>query len=185
MNDEHLVALFFGREETAIAKTKSAYGKKLFRIAHGILRNDQDAEECENDTYLSAWSSIPPVNPAKYFCAYLGKITRNNAINTYNKLHTKKRFAHIVNLTEELEQCIPNPTEQSVEDKLALTEIMNGFLAELNESERDLFICRYWYGKTIEELALQFFFSTSKVKSMLFRTRNKLRERLEEEDIFV
>lgn len=185
MNDKHLVALFFGRDEAAIAQTKSAYGKKLFRIANGILRNQQDAEECENDTYLSAWDSIPPHNPSNYFFAYLGKITRNNAINMYNKLHTKKRFAHIVTITEEMEQCIPNPTQDKVEDRLALTEVVNGFLAELSETERNLFICRYWYGKSIDELAKQFLFSQSKVKSMLFRTRNKLKERFEEEDIFV
>ncbi|MFI3255218.1 MAG: RNA polymerase sigma factor [Eubacteriales bacterium] len=185
MTDEQLVALFFARDEQAIVETKDNYGKKLQRIALRIVQNHEDAEECENDTYLSAWESIPPHNPKTYLFSYLAKITRNHSINLYNKQHTQKRYANIVVLTEEMEECIPNPTEEAVDSKLGLSEVLNKFLWKLPETQRNIFILRYWYGKSMEELAKDFGFSQSKVKSMLFRTRNKLKSHFESEGYFL
>lgn len=185
MIDETLIALYFDRDETCISKTKEIYGKRLNRIAYSILKNTEDADECENDTYFIAWNNIPPKNPENYLFSFLGKITRNNALNLYNKLHTQKRYAHIVALTTEMEECIPNPTAESIESQLNLTDVLNTFLKSLPKTQRDIFICRYWYGKSIAELSKQFGFSQSKVKSMLFRTRNKLKLHFESEGLFL
>ena len=89
MTDEELLALYQQRNQHAIAKTAEQYGSYCYAIAHRILQNRQDAEECVNDTWLRAWNSIPPQHPTR-LSAYLGKITRNLALNRFKVYTTEK-----------------------------------------------------------------------------------------------
>ena len=186
MEDLQIVELYLARDEQAITETDIKYGNYCFAIAHRILDSRPDAEETVNDTYMGAWRSIPPHRPAK-LNTYLGKITRRLALGKWKMYHSQKRGGGETALAlEELEECIPskdNP-EQVMEQK-ELTRSLNLFLRSLPETEQRIFVCRYWYLMPVKTVAHQFGFSESKVKSMLSRTRMKLKNHLQKEGVLV
>ena len=184
MEDAQIVDLYFARSEQAIAETSRKYGKYLHAIAYNILSSHRDSEEAVNDTYLGAWRSIPPHRPSR-LSTYLGKITRRCALEKWKAAVAQKRGGGEVMLAlEELGECIPgaDSPETTMEMK-ELTQTINAFLKTLPETEQRVFLCRYWYLTPIKTVAKQFGFSESKVKSMLSRTRNKLKTHLQKEGI--
>lgn len=186
MEDLQIVDLYFARSEQAVAETAHKYGTYLFSIAHNILMNRPDAEEAVSDTYLGAWNSIPPHRPGR-LSTYLGKITRRCSLEKWKAAHARKRGGGEVNVAlEELGECLASgqTPEQQMELK-ELTRRINSFLKALPETEQRIFVCRYWYVMPVKEIARGFGFSESKVKSMLSRTRGKLRICLEKEGIAV
>lgn len=84
MEDNKIIELYFSRDEDAVTRTKESYGRQFYALAFRILQSKEDAEECENDTYMKAWDSIPPQKP-KHFFAYLARICRNTALNMAKK----------------------------------------------------------------------------------------------------
>lgn len=184
MDDKQILDLYWERSENAIVETANKYGKYCHYIAYNILHNDEDSEECVNDTYLKAWGVIPPQRPNR-LSTFLGKITRNLSLDKYKERHAKKRGDGQVSLAlEELQECIP--AESSVEDAIddmALTELLNEFLASLQSEARRIFMQRYWYLCSIREIAQDFQISESKVKMSLLRSRNALKSMLEKEGI--
>lgn len=182
MNDEAIVRLFIERNETAISYTKEKYGQRLTRLAYDITRDAQAAEECENDTYHLAWNSIPPHEPYHYFYAFLAHMTRHAALNCCRGRNTQKRKASVEELTAELENTIPgqNNIEDAIDD-VALKELLNRFLGSLPQEKRNVFIRRYWYMDSVEQIAQGYGMSAGKVKSILFRCRKQLKELLEKE----
>ena len=186
MNDKEIIALFWAREESAISATAEKYGSYCHTIAYNVLRSRLDAEECVYDTYLGAWNSIPPHRPDD-LSAYLGKITRNLALNRYKRDSAAKRgFGQVEIALSELENCIPDKTdtEQVVEESF-LTSILNKFLYAQPKLRRNIFISRYWYLYSIREIAELYGLSESKVKVLLFRMRNELKKYLEKESIYI
>lgn len=186
MKDEEMVGLYWMRSEDAVAATAEKYGNYCYSIAFSILHNAEDAEECVNDAYLAAWNSIPPHRPERV-AAFLGKITRNVSLNRWKQYNAQKRGEGQTELAlSELEECIPAKTgiEQAVEDEL-LTWSIEKFLYSQPKLKRNLFIRRYWYISSIQELADEYGMSESKVKSLLFRMRKKLKHHLAKEDIIL
>ena len=182
MEDREIVGLYWARSEQAIAETASKYGNYCYAIAHRILADAEDASECVNDTYLGAWNSMPPHRPS-VLSTFLGKITRRVSINRWKQNSRDKRGAGEITLAlDELSDCIPSPmdTESMIESK-DLGKIVNTFLSTLPSTERDVFLCRYWFLASISEISQRFHFSQSKTKSMLFRTRGKLYQYLQKE----
>ena len=186
MEDMQIVDLYFARSEQAIRETSNKYGKYLFTIAYNILSNNRDSEEAVNDTYLGAWRSIPPHRPQR-LSTYLGKITRRLSLEKWKYHHAQKRGRGEVPIAlEELGECLPsgeNP-EHTMQMK-ELTRQINLFLKALPEEEQKVFVCRYWYLAPVKTISHQFGFSESKVKSMLSRTRGKLKLHLQKEGLFV
>lgn len=180
MDDHKILDLFWERDETAIRQTKLTHGAKLRRFAFSILKNNEDSEECENDTYLKAWNSIPPQRP-QYFYAYLAKICRYTAFGMLDWKNAKKRKAEIVELTIEMEGCIPSSKEDVHYNQDEIGELLNRFLDNLSEDSRLIFMRRYWFSESIREIAERYHLGESKVKTSLFRTRKKLKEFLESE----
>jgi len=184
MDDSKIIDLYFKRSEDAIAMTSEKYGKYCYRIAYNILNDREDTAESVNDTYLGAWNAMPPQRPA-YLSAFLGRITRNLALQRYEKMNAAKRGSGQIPLAlHELEACIPvkNHVEQVV-DQLALTEILNVFLEGLSAETRKVFMRRYWFLWSVKEIAAEYGISESKVKVTLHRTRRRLRTLLEKEGI--
>ena len=185
MEDEHIVALYWDRSENAIAETASKYGKYCYSIAYNILADHNDAEESVNDTYLGAWNSMPPHKPA-ILSTFLGKITRRIAIKKWQKGHAAKRGGGEIAIAfDELEECIP--AGQNVEQEMEAAElgkVIDKFVMLLPLTERNIFICRYWYLDAVSDICQQFGFSQSKVKSMLHRTRKKLQVYLKKEGVY-
>lgn len=177
MEDERIVELFWTRSESAISETSAKYGKYCHAVAYRILSSEEDAKECVNDTYLDAWNSMPPHRPA-ILSTFLGKITRRIAIDRWRSRDAKKRGGGEAAITlEELEECVSSghDVEREVEEKEVL-EKLNAFLGKLSASERDVFLCRYFFLLPVSEICDKFGFGQSKVKSMLSRTRKKLRD---------
>ena len=184
MEDLQIVDLYFDRNESAIDETERKYGKYLYTIANNILSSNRDSEEAVNDTYLGAWRSIPPHRPQR-LSTYLGKITRRISLEKWKFYHTQKRGGGEVALAlEELEDCIPGgETPEQVLEMKELTARINCFLKMLPVTEQRVFINRYWYLTPIKRIARDFGYSESKVKSMLSRTRGKLKAYLQKEGI--
>ena len=182
MDDHRIVELYWERSEAAIKETQKKYGKYCRYIARNILRSEPDAEECENDTYLHAWRAMPPHKPS-VLSTFLGKITRRISIDRVRKHQAAKRGGGEMPLAlEELEDCIAGNGDVEKEyDRQALIHLINGFLGELPDTERRVFLRRYWYMDPISAIARRFGFTQSKVTSMLHRTRGKLRAQLREE----
>lgn len=179
MEDQQIIELFFDRSERAIEECAGKYGAYCRTIAGHMLPDDSDAEECVSDTWLRAWEAIPPNRPER-LGAFLGKITRNLALD---RLRAEKRQCPI---REELGECLTqgDPTGAMV-DRVILTQVLDRFLAGLPPKKRKLFLRRYWYFATVEELTREFGMSESNVKMTLLRLRRELREQLKQEGIEV
>lgn len=179
MKDEKILDLYWQRDEHAIDETKSKYGAYCGKIAHNILSCREDEEECLSDTWLRAWNSIPPKRPS-VFSSYLGAITRNCSINMLKKRKQPPLFF------DELEECIPYglSTDDDFDEK-ELEALLNSFLSSLSKIERYVFLRRYWFCDSISQIASAADFSESKVKSMLFRIRNRLKRELAKEGVLV
>ena len=185
MDDKKIIELFFARKESAIRETALKYGDFIRCIALNITGIREDAEECENDTYLKLWNSIPPECP-EFFKAYIGKITRNTALSLYRKNKAAKRSCGVYVLLSELEECIPDPV--SVEDEVDgnfLARIVSDWLYTLSEEQRAVFIKRYWYGEAVKAIAQQLKASPSEISSLLFSLRKKLKRELAEKGVNV
>ena len=179
MEDLEIVELYWQRNEEAIKETSKKYGNYCYTIANNILYNNEDAQECVNDTYLGAWNAIPPHHP-NVLSTFLGKITRRLSLNKWREKNAIKRGNGEAALSfDELEECIPS--NSSIKEELALKELseaINTFLETLKVDERKVFVCRYFYFESIDEIAFRFSFTPSKVKMMLKRTRDKLKDYL-------
>lgn len=184
MEDSQIVALYFQRSEQAINETAKKYGSYCYSIAYNILQNRQDAEEAVSDTYLGAWATIPPHKPVQ-LATFLGKIARRTAIKRYQHSRTQKRGGGEVALAlEELSECLSDgKSPESAMENAELTKLLNEFLRKLPQTERQVFLGRYWYFDPIDTIAKRFGFTQSKVKSMLARTRKKLYTTLQREGI--
>lgn len=179
MDDNKIVELYLLRDERAIEKTAVKYGRRLRSLAFGILRDTESAEECENDTYMEAWNSIPPHEPRSYLYPFLARITRHISLNRCRDSARLKRSAYICELSAEMEQCIPSPDDLECRmDEMALRDAINAFLEKLTVEKRNIFLRRYFFLDSTADIAKRFGISESKVKTTLFRCRNKLREYL-------
>ena len=182
MDDRSIIALYFERDERAIDETKVSYGRLIYSVAYRILESVPDSEECENDTYLSAWEAIPPTVP-KFFSAFLSKISRNLAIN---RLRDNKRHRPLVAevIFDEVENILPD-TSGDITDDIELRDAINAFLASLSRTKRQIFMKRYFYMQDVKEIAREMGLGVSNVKVTLMRLRSELREFLEKKGIVI
>jgi RNA polymerase sigma-70 factor (ECF subfamily) len=184
VSDEEIIALFEKRSEAAIAETAKKYGHYCRKIAYNILHSAPDAEECENETYYRTWNTIPPAHPA-LFSAFLAKITRNLSLKKLQKQTAQKRGSgEIAAVLDELEYCVSGSfsPQEEIENELTANTI-NAFLKTLKTKHRKIFVSRYFYINSIEQIAKDFGISVTNAKQILFRTREKLRAELGKEGI--
>jgi len=182
MEDRELIALYWARDEQAITQAQTKYGSYCSAIAKNILADRRDREECLWDTWFRAWNAIPPNHP-QHLSAFLGKITRNLALNRLVKDGAQKRGrGQAVLAMAELEECIPAPGEDAAEST-ALGELLELFLLGLPEQSRKIFLQRYWYFCSVREIARECSLTESGVKMKLLRTRRELKNCLEREGI--
>lgn len=182
MEDERIIALYFERSEDAIKETDIKYGRLCFDVANNILNSRTDSEECVNDTYLKLWSVIPPTVPQN-FRAFICKITRNLSLMRFRHNSAKKRAAEMEISLSEMESVLPDESiSESVADEY-IGEAINEFLGILDEDALNIFVRKYWFFDTVQEIALRYSFSEGKVKTSLYRSREKLRKFLIEKGI--
>ena len=182
MEDYQIVDLYWARSEHAIRETDEKYGRLLQSISYSLLSSREDAEECVNDTYMEAWQRMPEDRPI-YLGAYLSKIIRCLSVDRFRATHRQKRGG-MGQILEELTECIPGgESPQEAYENRELARVINGFLEDLDEEKRRMFVRRYFYSDSVEAIANRLKVSVSKVKTTLFRLRGELKRRLEEEGI--
>lgn len=180
MEDNEIVRLFLERNESAIEKTSKKYKNYCLKIAGNILGSKEEAEECLNDALLKVWELIPPNKP-QLLSTFLGKITRNLAINRRkHELAEKRGSGEIALVYDELSEMISggDSIEQQTERRELIAEI-NAFLKTLPQRTRNIFVCRYWYCDSVREIASEFSMTENNVSVELHRTRKKLAEHLQ------
>ena len=183
LEDGEIVDLYLARNENAIMMTEEKYGRSLRKIISSVL-DDEACKECENDVYLRAWNLIPPNEPRDHFFAFLGKLARNLAIDEWRRT-TAQRKATMIELSEELQECMP--AGNSVEGEILSGELkktINSFLSTKSQTERKIFLRRYWYFDTVPEISNRYGYTQGKVKSALHRMRGELKGVLEKEGYF-
>ena len=182
MDDRALVQLFLQRDEAAPEKAAETYRNACIGVAMNILHDKQDAEECVNDVWLAAWERIPPEEP-RFFGAWLCRVARNLALKRLEHKQAQKRSAEILPL-DELAESLRGVGEDFAEDA-RLRQLINDFLRSLPAENRQIFLRRYWFGDSVKEIAKRSGSTESRVKSVLFRTRNAMRDYLEKEGVSV
>ncbi len=184
MKDSTIVELYWHRNEAAITESARKYGSYCHTVSYNILQNREDAEECVNDTWLGAWNTMPPHRPTR-LSVFLGKITRHLSLNRLKLQDAQKRGGGQVDLAlVELEECIPAAAdvESAVEDRL-LADALSTFLKAQPTRRRNIFIRRYWYLFSVEEIAGIYGMSKGAVASLLFRMRAELKVHLEQDGL--
>ena len=183
MEDIEIIDLFLGRDENAIKELSAKYHAYCHRIALNFVGSIEDAEECVNDTWLAAWSYMPPKRPAN-LPAFVGRITRGFAIDCLRKKYAAKRAdLHLVHIEQEtgvLNSLLSDPLEEEITAR-ELTHVINNFLRSLPEADRDIFLRRYWYLDREKEIAARHGRTVNGIKASLYRSRKKLYKRLQAE----
>ena len=176
MKDAEIVDLYWERNEVAIQQTQQKYGAYLSKVAYNILSDFEDSKECVNDTYLKAWTSMPPHRPS-ILSTYLGKIARQLSIDVFRKKNGAKRYAseYAVSLEELGDSFSDGSTPEHSFDAKLLDEAINRFLRTLPEDARNTFIGRYYFFDSLKDVAAYCGMSEAKAKSMLYRTRQGLK----------
>ena len=181
MEDEKIIELYLSRSEEAIPKTEKKFGKLCVSIAKNILGSEEDAKECLNDTLLALWNSIPPKRPEN-LPAFVGKISRNIALNNFRKKNAEKRGGNetfaVLDEISELVSGGENP-EEKIEEAELVSEI-NAFLASLPKEKRKIFVARYWFFESAEEISKRTGKNKIYIRNTLNRTRAKLKKHLKE-----
>lgn len=182
MEDNDIVELYWQRDEKAVSETAAKYGNYLHSISYNILCNAEDAEECVNSAYNDAWNTIPPHRPS-VLSTFLGKLIRRSSIDMWRSRGAEKRGGGTVAVAiDELEECVSgNDSVEDETERRELQEKLNVFLKELPKAERQVFMRRYWYMDSNKDIAERFSCSETRIRSMLYRTRKKLRKMLEKE----
>lgn len=182
MDDKKIIALYFSRNEKAITETSKKYGRYLSSISYNILSDIADAEECVNDTYLTAWNTIPPKKP-NILSVFLARITRFASLDLLRKRSADKRGGSEYTLSiDELSGIVSgneDPADSAIEKEM--TDAIDRFLRSLPVSACDIFVMRYFYADSIKDIAKHLCCSEGKVKTTLHRTRLGLAEFLKKE----
>lgn len=182
MDDSKIMELYFSRDEKAIKETDRKYGKLCHHIAYNILQNNEDSEECVNDTYIGVWNAIPPERP-NHFMAFVCKIARNLALKRLEAETRQKRSLATVISISELEEILPDENIAADISNEEIGKAISTFLRKEKTDIRKVFIRKYYFFDSISDIAEHYGFTESKVKNMLYHTRNKLKEYLIKEGI--
>ncbi len=180
MDDNGIIKLYWARNDQAIKATSDKYGHYCQTIARNILNNEEDAEECVNDTYLSAWNAMPPHWPEQ-LATFLGKITRNLSFNKYRQNHAEKRSGEMTLILDELADCVSDVDDvEQIIDRQRLAEAINSFVKSLSIKKRNIFVRRYWYADSVSDIAGDYGMLQGTVSKTLERTRKQLKVYLTE-----
>ncbi len=181
MEDAEIVALYLARKEAAIAESERRYGAYCYSIALRVLGSQEDAQETLNDTWLHAWNSIPPEQPAR-LGLYFARLTRNLAIDRWRRNNAQKRGGQMALALEELSELAGGrPLPQEELEAKELERCIREFLSGCPQAQRDVFLRRYFYFESTGEIAQRYGMRESNVLNLLSRTKKKLKVYLQKE----
>lgn len=185
MEDREIIALFNSRSDNAVKAASEKFGRLCKKIIFNILNNKEDCEECENDTYMKLWNTIPPQQPQS-LTAYIARIAKTTALNKYRDNHRQKRGGTEANLVfDELEEFTPSGlnVQRQAEGKEAV-EAVNAFLEQLPKEKRIIFVRRYWFCHSVKDIAADFNLTETNTSVILNRTKAALKAYLQERGLY-
>lgn len=185
MDDRKIINLFFERSEKAIVELSNKYGSVCRKVSMNVLNNHRDVEECVNDAYLGVWNTIPPEKPNPLL-AFVCRIVRNISINRYKKNTSQKRKGNYDLCLEELQNCIT--TQGSIEEDLEETELssyIDEFLDSLTQINRMLFVRRFWFMDSYEDIAKASGLKEGAIRTRLSRIKADLKKYLEKKGVII
>ena len=182
LSDEAIVELYWARDEAAIKHTDIKYRSYLLKTAYNILQDMQDSEECLNDTYLDTWNAIPPERP-RVLQAFIGRITRNLAIDRYRAKHRKKAVppCFIASLEDLQGWALEDDDYASSQEAQMLADVISTWLRTLDERKRYVFFARYYDAQTAQDIAQVLGVARSTVNADISYIRASLKSALEKE----
>ena len=181
MEDKRIIDMLFARSESALSQIQKQFGAYCMAIAQNVLGNDSDAQECVNDTYLRVWESIPPNHP-KNLSVYIGRIARNISLNRLKRNLAQRRNSSADLVLEELSDIVSD-TGQEFSDSVLMKMAINSFLEKLSAKDRKIFMQRYWYMYSINDIAGSIGKDENYVSVKLHRLRAEFKTHLEKEGI--
>lgn len=184
MDDLQIIELYFARDERAIKETAFRYGKLCHGIAYNILKSKEDSEECVSDTYMGVWNAIPPARPQN-LTAFVCRIARNLALKRLESETRQKRAQGTLVSLDELAEILPDESIAECVTDESLGKLISDFLRKQKADIRNVFIRKYYFFDSVEAIAKRYGFTESKVKNMLYHTRNKLKSYLNEKGVVI
>lgn len=180
MEDRLIVEMYKRRESAAIGETQAKYGGFLRAMAERFVSRE-DAEECEQDTYLRVWNAIPPDEPGN-LRAYLAKIARNLCLDRLRRDSAQRRGGgEISEVLDELQIAVPDAFEDvSVKE---LGRAVNDFVRSLPRRDGDILVRRCFFAEPVRDIAARYGMRPNAVSVSLSRSREKLRKHLEKEGL--
>ena len=182
LSDNQIIEMFCDGSESALEAVQKRYGAAMLRLARNILSDEQDAEECVNDAYLSAWQAIPAAKPSN-LKAYLLQSVRNFALERLRSNRAKKRGGGVtISSYEELAECIPDRRRDDPDDNEKLKSQLESFLAGLSAEKRTIFLGRFWFSCSVAEIAGKMEKSEKYISNQLYNLKRKLRKHLDRKE---
>jgi RNA polymerase sigma-70 factor (ECF subfamily) len=182
--DTELVARARGRDEAAIRAIMQANNRRLYRLARGILRNDGEAEDVVQETYVRAFTHLDSFRGDSSFATWLGRIAINEALG---RLRSQRPSVEWTTLEPGFleAQIIQFPVSASSEDpertmaQREIQKVVEHAIDDLPEAFRIVFITRVIEGMNVEETADILGLKPETVKTRLHRARAMLRDNVE------
>ena len=184
MEEHQIVELFWLRSEDALEQAWEKYGRLLQQLCRNILEDPQEVEECVSDTLLALWNTIPPQRPAP-LAAYACRIARNLAVKRYRDSHAQRRDSRKTLPLEELVEVLPAPSTEEQWNAKELARAMDAWLEGLKETDRVLFVRRYWFGDSVQDAAARVGLRENTASVRLRRMKLRLRDYLTQEGYMV
>jgi RNA polymerase sigma-70 factor (ECF subfamily) len=182
-DDAELVRRALGRDEAAVRAIMQANNRRLYRLARGVLRNDSEAEDVVQETYVRAFTHLEQFRGESSLSTWLSRIAMNEALGRLRRQRPSVEWSTLPQGVLEA-QIIPFPLTSSEDPEKSMAQreiqhVVEHAIDELPEPFRLVFITRVVEGMNVEETADILGMKPETVKTRLHRARNLLRENVE------
>ncbi len=172
--DDEVVRRAQEGDETAFRTLVESHSRDVFRLAYRITRNEEDAEDTVQETFIRAYRKLEGFEARANFGTWLYRITANTAIDL---LRRKKRHEGRSAPLEEVELGVPGGQESFVFGR-QVRERVDSALVSLSELERTAFVLRHCEELSLAEISSTLDITVSATKQAIFRAVRKLRSAL-------
>jgi RNA polymerase sigma-70 factor (ECF subfamily) len=184
LSEAELVQRARARDEAAVRAIMQANNRRLYRLARGILRNDSEAEDVVQETYVRAFTHLAEFRSESSLSTWLSRIAMNEALG---RLRRERPSVELSTMRESAgeAQIIQFPLSSASEDpeksmaQREIQRVVEHAIDELPGAFRLVFITRVIEGMNVEETAELLGLKPETVKTRLHRARTMLRENVE------
>jgi RNA polymerase sigma-70 factor, ECF subfamily len=183
-SDAAAVARVRAGETEAFRVLVDRYSRKVFRLAYRMTRNQQDAEDVVQETFLRAYGRLKQFESRSSFGTWIFRIAVNASLDLTRKLGRQEQAEQAITGNEgDAEPLELVPTTEPAPDRLLLSgelkHKVEGVLDSLSPQVRTAFVLRHYEGMAIEEIGSVLGLKASATKNSIYRAVQKLRKELE------